>query len=43
MVYPGELLTPEIWNYADTLRRNRRRFHGPADPSLTTFQIIDRR
>lgn len=41
LVYPGELLTQELWAFADSLRRKRRHFHGPADPSLETFQIIE--
>lgn len=43
LICPGERLTPEIWNYADTLRRGRCHFHGPADASLTTFQVITHR
>lgn len=41
LVYPGELLTQEIWNYTEILRREHRHLHGPTDTSLTTFQIID--
>lgn len=40
LVYPGERLTQEIWNYTDTLRREHRHLHGPADTSLATFQVI---
>lgn len=37
---PGEIVTEEIWNYMEEYRKKGLHFHGPADNSLETFQII---
>lgn len=37
---PGERVTEEIWNYMEEYRKKGLHFHGPADNSLETFQII---
>lgn len=40
VVYPGEVITEEIWEYIEAFRRRGRHLHGPADSSLQTFKII---
>lgn len=37
---PGERITEEIWNYMEWYRKKKLPFHGPADSTLKTFQII---
>lgn len=40
LLYPGEILTQEIWDYMERYRRGGHPFHGPADASLASFQIV---
>jgi arginine/lysine/ornithine decarboxylase len=40
-VYPGEVLTDEIWEYIEEFRRRGRHLHGPADGALDTFRVIE--
>jgi len=40
VVYPGEVITPEIWDFLEECRREGRHLHGPADTCLNTFQVI---
>lgn len=40
LVYPGELISREIWQQVEDCRRRGLSIHGPADRSMRTFQII---
>ncbi len=40
VVYPGEVVTEEVWEYIESYRLLGRHLHGPADPKLETFQVI---
>ncbi|HIS27086.1 MAG TPA: aminotransferase class V-fold PLP-dependent enzyme [Candidatus Pullilachnospira intestinigallinarum] len=40
LVYPGERISPEIWEYMERYRSAGLHFHGPADRNLSEFQII---
>jgi arginine/lysine/ornithine decarboxylase len=39
-VCPGEILTDEMWDYLDTLRRAGRHMQGPSDNTLSTINIL---
>ena len=43
VIYPGELITEEIWTYMDTYRAGGHPMHGPADDTLETIQIVKNR
>ncbi len=40
VIYPGEVITDEIFEFIKQLKAGKRHFHGPADPSLDTLNII---
>lgn len=40
VVYPGEIVSEEIWTFLEHYRREGRHFHGPSDPELNTFLTI---
>ncbi|MFQ6804018.1 MAG: aminotransferase class I/II-fold pyridoxal phosphate-dependent enzyme [Lachnospiraceae bacterium] len=40
LVNPGERISREIWDYMEEYRQAGLHFHGPADRSLSEFQII---
>lgn len=40
LVYPGERISPQIWEYMEEYRKAGLHFHGPADRNLFEFQII---
>ena len=42
VVYPGELVTEQVWDYIENYRIRKRHLHGPADKELNYFKIIDR-
>jgi arginine/lysine/ornithine decarboxylase len=39
-VCPGEIITPEMWNYLEELRSAGRHMQGPSDNTLATINII---
>jgi len=41
-IYPGELVTDQVWEYIESYRIRKRHLHGPADPQLNYFKIIDK-
>lgn len=41
LVYPGEVLTRELWEQAEACRRRGQAIHGPASPTLEKFQVIE--
>lgn len=43
LVYPGEILTQDVWEYMERYRREGHPFHGPADERLESFQIVDKK
>lgn len=40
LVYPGERISSEIWDYMEEYRKAGLHFHGPADRNLSEIQII---
>lgn len=43
VIYPGELVTNEVWEYIENYRVLKRHLHGPADSELNYYKIIDRK
>ena len=41
VVYPGEIITPEVWEYVDNNRQAGCRIQGPSDTMLDTVRVID--
>jgi arginine/lysine/ornithine decarboxylase len=41
VVYPGEVVTQEIWEYLERFRAAGRHLHGPADSALSELKIIE--
>ncbi len=41
VIYPGELITEEIWEYLEQYRSLGRHIQGPSDPKLQQYKIID--
>lgn len=39
IVYPGEKITKEIWDYLEQYRKDGRHIHGPKDAQLNTIEI----
>lgn len=39
IIYPGEKITKEIWDYLEQYRRDGRHIHGPKDAQLNTIEI----
>jgi len=42
VIYPGELVTEQVWEYIESYRVKKRHLHGPADSELNTFKIIEK-
>lgn len=40
VIYPGEMITREIWEYMEWYRKGHHPMHGPSDDTLETIQII---
>ncbi|MDD3350781.1 MAG: aminotransferase class V-fold PLP-dependent enzyme [Eubacteriales bacterium] len=40
VIYPGEIMTAEVWDYIESYRVCGRHLHGPADPTLSYFHIV---
>lgn len=40
VVYPGEEITEEVWNYLEWFRLNNRHIHGSKDGKLETINVI---
>lgn len=40
MIYPGEKITQEIWDYLETFRREKRHIHGSRDGRLEVIKVI---
>lgn len=40
VLYPGEMINSEVWNYTEYFRQQKKHFHGPADQTLETVEII---
>lgn len=41
VIYPGELVTDQVWEYVESYRVRKRHLHGPADPQLNYFKVIE--
>lgn len=40
LIYPGEILEPEIWEMLDRCRKDGIVLHGPASPGLARYRVI---
>lgn len=40
VIYPGELVTEEVWEYLEGYRLKKRHLHGPSDSQLNMFKVI---
>lgn len=40
VIYPGEIITREIWEYVERFRIDGRHIHGPSDKSLSKIQVV---
>ena len=40
LVYPGEVISPEIWLQVEEYRRKGLAIHGPSDQRLKTLKVI---
>ena len=40
LIYPGEVLEPEIWEMLERCRKDGIVLHGPASPELDTYRVI---
>lgn len=43
VIYPGERMTKEIWDYVESYRSDGRHLHGPSDKTLSVFKIIQQK
>ena len=40
VIYQGEKMSQEVWNYIEAFRQRKGHMHGPADPELNTFKVL---
>jgi arginine/lysine/ornithine decarboxylase len=43
LINPGEIITPEIWDYLEDCRIQKRHLNGPSDPQLSSFLVLPER
>ncbi|MBQ2042600.1 MAG: hypothetical protein II485_05375, partial [Firmicutes bacterium] len=41
VIYPGERISQEVWDFLEEVRLRKGHLHGPADTELNTIQIIE--
>jgi arginine/lysine/ornithine decarboxylase len=41
VIYQGEIVTEEVWDYIESYRIRGRHLHGPADSKLEHFKVIE--
>lgn len=41
VIYQGEIVTDQVWEYIENYRVRGRHLHGPADSNLNSFKIIE--
>jgi arginine/lysine/ornithine decarboxylase len=41
VIYPGEIVSDEIWEYVENFRLRKGHLHGPADGELKNYKIVD--
>jgi arginine decarboxylase len=41
VIYQGEIVTDQVWEYIEDYRIHGRHLHGPADSNLKTFKVIE--
>ena len=41
LIYRGERMSQEVWDYLEEVRRRKGHMHGPSDVELNTLQIIE--
>lgn len=40
VIYPGEIINEEVWNYLEDFRRDGRHIHGSKDGKLDTIKVL---
>jgi len=40
VIYQGERMSEEVWNYVEAFRQRKGHMHGPADAELNTFKVL---
>lgn len=43
VIYPGERVTDEVWEYIERFRIEKRHLQGMSDPHLNTFKVISQK
>jgi arginine/lysine/ornithine decarboxylase len=41
VIYPGEIVSDEVWEYVEAFRLRKGHLHGPADGGLDSYKVID--
>lgn len=40
VIYPGERMSEEVWDYIEAFRQRNGHLHGPSDPKLSTYVVV---
>ena len=40
VIYPGERMSDEVWDYVEAFRQRNGHLHGPSDTKLSTFVVV---
>ncbi|HHX92920.1 MAG TPA: aminotransferase class V-fold PLP-dependent enzyme [Clostridiales bacterium] len=40
VIYPGERVSEEVWDYVEAFRQRNGHLHGPSDAKLSTFVVV---
>ena len=40
VIYQGERMSAEVWEYVEAFRQRNGHIHGPSDPTLSTLLVI---
>ncbi|MBQ2096181.1 MAG: arginase, partial [Firmicutes bacterium] len=40
VIYQGERMSAEVWDYIEAFRQRNGHIHGPSDPTLSTLMVI---
>ena len=41
LIYPGERMSQEVWDFLEDVRRRKGHMHGPSDKDLNTLQTVE--
>jgi len=40
VIYPGERMSDDVWEYVEAFRQRNGHLHGPSDAKLSTFVVV---